>query len=371
MCQLTYINIPNINSLRLATILCSMVNTELDHKNGFGFCQDDRIYKTDETPKNSNFPEINKIIVNKNPVILHVRKASFSVANLLGAEYNHPFRKENIILAHNGTLEHLSEKLPENTIDTQFFFQKMLEKEGTAIEKLTETMKEFTGKFAFLMRSNEGDYIIRGKTAGLHKIDVFRNDTKIGFIVNTEPQSLKNSKVIISKLLIPFIPNISFGDMEALEIETIYKVDGTELIKTGKIEENSKKVVEVKASGNISVSKEKQKLPYNETNTEYIDRILFEFSNKTEMTVAQIDVMFRSIYGNSIIYAKNMEILEFIELLDDLLDSHIFKSRIKAWKYRYNISVWDIYEQSNFRFPFFFNTPSEIKGAIAKTKKVL
>jgi predicted glutamine amidotransferase len=193
-----------------------VVNTRVTHQDGMGVAYFDKKYNgffiRGTTPPSKNdklwqeyIEELDSV---RYPVIAHVRRASTYTTDKQESHL-HPFYDADtgIVLAHNGTLEFLDEERRKKTeeefpnmIDSQVFFQILLEefkkngelkKDERIVKSLQDAMSQFYGKFAFLLRLGKTYYVIRGESASLYKATIYDGEDRVGFVINTELDSLK------------------------------------------------------------------------------------------------------------------------------------------------------------------------------------
>lgn len=364
MCQLTYINMPDDVFLKLATDIFAIINTMIEHKNGFGICQNDTIFKTEIPPIDF---DLSKITFNSNtPIILHVRRASAAFRKLLTPEFNHPFLEKEIILAHNGTLE-TDKKLPfslENLIDSQIFLKDLSNTEGEDIpNRLITTMKDYTGKFAFLIRDlkQNKDYAAIGKTAVLHKCNIFIEGNVVGYIINTELESFKVAKKVLETAIHPYIPNISFSTIFPLEAESIYLLGELETPFVGTIKENKKEVwTSFISRGTFG------KEPDNISESYATD--LLNLMTKINLTIAEVEELFLIFFGTSMLEGTEKDFADFIGVLDSAERNFLTEKKKKLWAQKKEIPAHKIYTETSLNFPYFMNTNQEIIQAIKAYK---
>jgi len=257
MCQLSYISFNNkaMNSVYLLNQI--RINASAGHRDGCGFfVPETGIWKTD-LPADiiSNLGRIIRgNISGKSPIISHVRRATFTNnVKTKSIDKSHPFQTDKLIFAHNGHLDLKDDKIKNpdlnDKIDSEIFLY-YLDKAFTGdnlYTALAETMKLFTGKFAFLIydRINKKYYVVRGESATLFYV-VYNG----GLVINTERESLLRglSDFVNDLQLIPAIferkaydpPDIVISDIKEIPPETVFEINGLELIKLGEIKENKK-----------------------------------------------------------------------------------------------------------------------------------
>jgi hypothetical protein len=187
-------------------------------------------------------------------LIGHVRAAGFTnYIKVISTDKAHPFVSKNFVLFHNGSLERKSKlwnKEDEGLIDSEIFLNELEEqykKEKDIVILLQKTMELFNGKFAFIIEHANHIYVVRGKTAELHTLDITHNGEKIGMIINTGEVSGERA-VIEAGCYIKLIgKSVGFSSkFEELEKETIYEfLPDRSLVKLGELKETDRVVASV------------------------------------------------------------------------------------------------------------------------------
>jgi len=250
-------------------------NSSTLNKDGGGIYFDGILYKSGEQACiNTDIPyELKKKYKSDTPIIAHVRAATVGTSNkkVISADNSHPFESEHYILEHNGSLDRKTpfskeekEEFGDKT-DSEVFLLSM-EKNYSAEKKfediIKETMEEWEGKFAFIIRDKTSgvDYIVRGKSADLYishlvtysyrKKDNTKNEYETvisshhGYVINTQKNSLDKVNVLM-EMLMPLngFNTISFTDPILLEKETIFRADKFKIEKIADITENDRPVI--------------------------------------------------------------------------------------------------------------------------------
>jgi predicted glutamine amidotransferase len=269
MCQLTLANTGSrdLNTLYLA--IQFLINTVVRHKDGTGLVSESSagvpvVIKTKSNPHEIKdlLGNIREHVDSNNPIIGHVRLASLSnKTRLISQKTAHPFQTKSLVLAHNGLLEPIDEEYGKrkefkDMIDTQIFLSRLDEvfDNDTLLETaLKTTMKEFTGKFAFLIYNlrDKNVYVARGRTADLHIVEtkITIGDKEIeGHLINTEKDSLEKALSITSGLVSELvtidnkkIDSFEHSVIKHLVAETISMIDrDRKIIRLETIEETWK-----------------------------------------------------------------------------------------------------------------------------------
>lgn len=241
MCQLSFVNLKNKKFNSIMSLFLASHNSILN-PDGFGVFVNDRIYKSDMP--GYMITNIKQICSTDNPIMMHVRKAS--VNSKKNENKAHPFVFGCYVLMHNGTLEPQSGKIPDDMIDSEYFALELSKRGNRTVEALQETMKNFKGKFAFLIynRDENSYYAVRGKTADLNIVNVSIGGTS-GFIINTETDTLVRALIMLEN----FYPDTKVSKIEELDKESIYKINDDGIEKVGKLEENERISYELRSFG--------------------------------------------------------------------------------------------------------------------------
>ena len=226
MCQLTVVNTKNkeLNAV-LGTFLANI--NSLQNRDGFGAIVDGVVYKS-EAP-GFHLTNLLETFRTDTKILIHVRRASSNNANR--EKKQHPFKAGRYLLMHNGSLTPLGKSVPSTMIDSEFFASELGKAEGkNIVEKLEKTLKDFVGKFAFLIYDTKTgeSYAVRGRTADLHIVSV-----NGGYIVNTEEDTLAAALVLAKN----FYPDLVYGEIKALDTESVYFLGDSEVKKIGAVKE--------------------------------------------------------------------------------------------------------------------------------------
>lgn len=263
MCQLALVNLNDELLNRLYLQIALFLDSLEKHQDGVGF-----FCPTMESPFKTKIPGVNLLNlshfikrIGSEPTIGHVRMATTIFgAKKIEDKHAHPFETENLILAHNGTLnpqdeDRFKEEMKELT-DTEIFLNE-LEKVYSAkptksrrnfTDSLKKTMEDFYGKFAFLIfdKNTKDYYVVRGKYAPLHQFEVKTVEGTVGLVVNTDEDSLKLILKLFTNIcnVLNLTPEMLYDakNIKCLEAESIYRLEGkNKLKKVTNIKENYKK----------------------------------------------------------------------------------------------------------------------------------
>lgn len=388
MCQLNFINLNDEGLNKMYLWLQAYFNSFDDHKDGFGyFTKDYGIYRFMVPPSRcTNAGEL--ISVNfsgNNPVISHVRKASISTRiprdkNLV-LENVHPFQTANFVLAHNGTLEFkdekkMDEKRWKEKIDTKIFLERLeevyLENKKKFVLSLKKTMDEFTGKFAFLIYEISTDkyYVVRGDTALLHQYEVKIDGKRIGFVVNTERNSLIRGMLCFANYAeLNNIGHIEFDekDIKILDRETIYVLDkrnGGFLKRLDDIKENRKPI---KVYGTQREDNQSWQNNYKNSNAKRqmddIQKRILLFLDEWDISIYYLNEMVMSIFNSSIFECDEEDLRVVASLVIPTIEAKCGKrdkNLKRVWKQMKEISPHFVdirlHSEANIEFPYMLET---------------
>lgn len=351
MCQLTFTNINHLKLCRDYLSIQSTINSFLDHQDGFGFfTKDGGLIKSKNTfSMTIGAGEMVEESVKSFPILSHVRKATFTNGNReICAENSHPFETEKLILAHNGSLE---SKLPgimkrdeyKKLIDSNIFLlelDKNYEEGMEFIDAFKKTMDDFYGKFAFMIydKTKDNFYIIRGNTATLYKYDFWIKNKYLGFVVNTDKDSL--IKAVL--LLINLHPkaNITFSDkfITELDKESIYIVKDLSLEKLEfSVRENTKPIVTYHVQETPKSWIDLQKEPSSEISKDA--EIVYNFMKLTDLMTYDIDIICNELIGVPLLGLNSEDIKILTQKIIPFLEREFHKNKLKEYRKIKEISL--------------------------------
>jgi len=241
--------------------------------------------------------------------------------------------------------------------------------------------ENFTGKFAFLIycKPKERYFIIRGKTAALHKADIFRGkdkktSKKIGYIINTEKVDLIKAFKFSDKGAQLETDNPYWrGEIEELDEETAYIVNTTYLRKLGEVKELTKVIgTTAAAEYNQAAYWKNHRGAVHEPVVipSAIEKFLLELHDKYGLTIPEIDRLFLEITGFSPIAAEKTTYALFMDLVEPVLKKHETHKH-NLWR---NITSklynpLEAYNLYNVQFPYFLNLTSELDSIWIKIRE--
>jgi predicted glutamine amidotransferase len=372
MCQLSIGNLENkkLNAILASSIL--LANTRTDHKDGFGIYVpgNNKIIRDGGNPWEISFTESLYNTIDNKFFMAHVRKASNRT--MLGKDFAHPFVSKSFIFAHNGTLDLQVGNIPVNTLDSYHFLTVLESKyNGNIVESLNTAMAEFEGKFAFVIfeRLKKEMYVVRGRTALLYRCDISTEEKNLGYIINTEFESIKNIKQMFSSfsgmVLKETIPSL-------IEMESIFSLSSNgELTKLGTIKENEPKTTYwgyprtpntnrgLVVSGQLSVQ-----------NT--LIKKLVDVQIDWALTPSYVDELHYQVTGKYLFASteKTVEyLLDFIKYTESALPSKK-KDLIDVWrKLIRNSSDFELHNRYGLEFPYWINNASTLSGVLEMEEK--
>jgi predicted glutamine amidotransferase len=261
MCQLILLNLRDAN-LHRAFLPTFLQIASIGNTDGTGFLtvneKEWSVYRSIQSA--SDIVElgldVRENVISSYPVMGHVRYASKGIA--ITEANTHPFAGSRYILAHNGRLYGKDEKVvynakeDDNLASDSLTFLKSLEKvskdnpKKSFLEIINKTMEDFKGKFAFLIYDSITDihYVARGDTADLHVVSVGEVPKKggeakqIGFALVTKKSTLEDAIAISSQVAQAMTGRrIVFGKIEELKKNTLWMVQGANLVELGELKE--------------------------------------------------------------------------------------------------------------------------------------
>lgn len=391
MCQLTLSHFKDGDLNALFTLIQSLENTRTTHQDGFGFFNGKDFRKWELAPPNIiNLQEIvTGGITGTAPVFSHVRRATLTNGKrVVSNEKSHPFKSDDIFLAHNGSLElkdekEMEDKKFEGMIDTEIFLhflQEEYKKHKTLYPALKEVMELFYGKFAFMIYSTKEKkyYIVRGRTADLHfsKVHIDKKPEEVlGIVINTESRDLEKGLVQFCQLAKFIRPKlkINFSEIENLKSETVWELDELKLKEVGELKENIKPTVvrtfhsQAQNRGRfpaIPVSGNKQFYPLTMLASPEEEEIFRRV--KTEMYVASLtnsefDELCFQVLNVPVLYLTEEDAEIMLDWILPALTNKAEKNKRKSnlWN-NSGGAVWSKYE-TGIQFPWMLNTLDDLR----------
>lgn len=402
MCQLTFINLRSKQLNRYMTWALLNANTATTHRDGCGV-----FHKNGGLVKSQQYPaqwvrlgtEINRIVVDASPVMAHVRQATLTRGYRIVSDATaHPFEKENIVLAHNGSLSFVDTKEEDDPrfagkIDSESFaiiLDDLITSfpEKSFLECLQLAYNHFNGKFAFLIyNKKEGaHYIARGETAKLYKSFIITRDKEdqpktVGYVINTDDLTLgPGAYTFSSGMQSLFGVYYGFTQPALLEENTLFKFkEGSfELDVVGKITETHKAVTTSvntytyedfdygyhNRGGVIKPATQPIKKPVPPI-VELQAKIV-EFMEEWELGIDSIDELFLLLLGNSILEVAETDLKTFVDRIIPELEKEAKKQPniTREWRKVKNaayMSEMDVYALYNLHFPYFFNKVERLR----------
>ena len=300
---------------------------------------------------------IRECISSNHPVMGHVRYASKGIAPT--KENSHPFEGERFYLAHNGRLYDKDAVVEWASDDTgtasdSLAFLTRLEREAVTspkasiVELLNSAMKDYKGKFAFLIydcRYNK-QYAVRGTTADLHISHIGIENSKdvvtpIGFIVNTKKDSLEDALTIAAQIAqIVTGKYIVYDDATILEKDSIYEVQGIDLVKIGELKESSVTYTYKQCTGMATYAGYSRVYPAatntNDASSNWdidlhrlMDRVS-RFMLDHFLSIPDMDTLFFLFLGIGLADAQRRDLEEFVEtVIPKISASKKFRERLE------------------------------------------
>lgn len=381
MCQLSLVYIKKIpNSAKIARsflIASAHINAPLN-SDGFGFYSNDTLLKTD-IPGHL-ITNLGKISSSTDNIIMsHCRKASLNSpvgGKKIGQEYAHPFQVENLVLAHNGSVELKDppkDMSPyENLIDSQLFLLKLFEnyKQVDSVPlAIEETIKLFWGKFAFLIYDiiTNNYYVVRGSSANLHYYPL--EDSKgnnLGYLVNTDKDDLIKIILLARNYSQLFGLEFVYDEKKVVEIEkNSLHIAGETLEKLDSKFEETAKPIPVQTSyfgyqQNTAMSAGYQDKKDDRLKKFHIQEIR-NFLDGFELKIQDLDALFYFSFNKTLLEATESDWESFIiNVIRKMYKES--KGKRAAWlkSYRFirreKYTNAKIYGETDLEYPYFLDS---------------
>ena len=359
MCNLIYTNLHNDELNKKLTLFLSSLGATTQ-KHGFGFVAQGNIASLKTCiPGNLILNAGTHLAKAKGPLFSHIRLASAQVP--VTDENAHPFTDGKIFQFHNGTLSPKDDKkfvtrIEKETTstsgvvskeyikisDSKIFFDRLLEiyNEQTGdknfVKALQDTMKEFTGKFAFMyfIPATHERYIVRGRTADLY-ISYLKETSEeasrvLGYAIDTSKEVLESSCILLSNLhQIETGSKLFFTAPEEIEKESIYTADEFGLTKVGEIKEEyaysggytggrnaaysswEDDDTNFTVAGTSTTASRVNVINYTPSVVEKYLENVFAFMTDFSISVKEIQIMFYIMYGFSLLEADEVVMKHF------------------------------------------------------------
>lgn len=387
MCQLTYCN---LHDAYLNTLMIYFLSTigSVRHDDGCGvICSDNKIWKSKHQAKNlTNLGEILYESVQDNkPVPFHIRMATHGIA--VNDENAHPFTGKHFILMHNGTLlpkDGSEPKDKEKDSDSLRFLNaldamKDKKKDTSFPEIFNETMENFSGKFAFIIRDidTKTDYIVRGKTAELYVSYLTINGKASGYVVNTSNSTMKDAFMqFINVASLSGANNYELSEPTLLAIETIFVGRDKGLDKLGETKETTVIKPAIVAQKNNSSStallppSRVQSLMGHNSNFEQVGEILtlsnkiYEYLSDHSLELIDLQMMFHAIAGISLLEITREDLKMFVQyMIPKVSCEKIIRNRVKTLLNGKRFPD-ELYEAHKLEYPWPVNEGKILKNVI-------
>jgi hypothetical protein len=399
MCELTLVNTGDVRRNRAIAYSLAFVNS-FKHKDGTGFSHGMYVWKTylQACSITNLYPSLVRYVKDDRPIIVHTRFATMgaSAGKEISDENAHPFKGGNHVLAHNGTLTPrvalTAEQKKEigNMTDSEYFF-KQLEKcdKPDLIEALNETMKGFTGKFAFLIYDDtkKKHFAIRGHSANLFWVPITSwvdgKEVPVGFVTNTEKDDLIRG-LVLAKNLCSQAAGFDFDLTKIAELdkETAYDMDGLEPVKAGTVKENFIVAATYAAvgvgyqqgsTGGWSQNNSRSSTtPTSNTTTKALPGQAFiNFCMANAIDQLDADMLVLSFTGKTIAGLDNTEIKWLDEVVTPALAKRTDKRKTEIWNDLLLLYTDQELYKSGVAFPYFLEDFGALKKLLNQNKRML
>jgi len=326
--------------------------------------------------------------------IYHVRMASNNIKEVHEKDA-HPFRAEDIVLAHNGTLAEKSvlkqneelqklfevpdEKAP--MIDSEKFTRILANTVGNA--KLTAThiklaMEWFTGPFCFLIfdiKQPKNVFIIRGKDRTLHLAEFFDGKKPIGIALNTGKSELIYWSKIVKMAMAQYNKlklNIRVSELPQEKVWK-YRLGTYKLDKpVAEIKQNAFETVVYHHGKQVNrhfTPAASKNTTTDASNPVYMD--LVNMSQRLGLYLREVLLMSEIIFGQAL-HVLDEESLKVLLKIMEYLEKQNFKGRKKEWNAQLAAKKIDpikAYKETGLEFPYMFSSKKQIRRAFGNVKE--
>lgn len=398
MCQLTYANLKNKTYNKSIAYLLGFLGSKEKHDDGCGLIlSDNKIWKTKLACHNiTNLGELlNEMIIDNSPVPFHIRQATYGIE--VNDENAHPFRGKHFILMHNGTLHTPDEKPNQASKKNDSDSLKFLKELDAAKEKnpkmdfvtlFNETMKNFSGKFAFIIREIKtgNDYIIRGRTADLWITFLTVDDKPSGYFINTSREtSSAATHLFVNLQSLTSVHTYKFDYPKLLSQETIFLAGKNNIEKLGDTKENDvpkKEEVQVTARGNFPIvpaqnnttpriTRNNTTVPDLKVSTilNYSERIA-EFLENHSLFITDLQIIFQTAFGISLLETTCDDLRLFVEQIIPKISAPSKKDNIRKQvkdilnKNNCEFFPLEVYDKSGIAYPWTVEEPKKVLDAL-------
>jgi glucosamine 6-phosphate synthetase-like amidotransferase/phosphosugar isomerase protein len=243
------------------------------------------------------------------------------------------------------------------------------------VKAMQTTMEKFTGPFAFLIYSKLEDryFAVRGHTKTLFYTNVFIDDAKVGYMINTEREDLvKNlNRVFYAS---HFITDYHFYFEEPVLIpeNSIVELKGTYTRVIGAVVEND---VE-KAPAYVAPYYNQHVAPvitgtHLNKDGSYIFQPMIDFMEKSCLTLEELDIITLRTLGLSLTTMNDVDFSTFIEYILPALNANVTRRKAQTWLEMKRVSkfaTFDIYNKFKVRFPYFLEKTTRLDYMLKQMK---
>jgi predicted glutamine amidotransferase len=368
MCKITIVNYKNLSKNELLRIL--LLNATSGNEDGFGYYTFDNSYFRTE----KSFADVYQNAYENFPKdlrgIYHVRKSS-TFNNYIPIEKDsHPFIVNNLVVAHNGSLNFRHTHKNAKKYDKLFNhgdidslqYTKVLEsitRDGElSYSAIKEAINLFSGAFLlvhFDKRQPDNIYISRGKDRILYVSTHKNNDGEvIGTLFNTSYQELYQFNCVesltrgVNSEIVPLKENTTY----------LYNRKTFLLTELGKIEQDSfyegSFAPNHNTSPTIVIPASKIETPYEE---------FIQHCNRMEVELRVTPQIFKYLFDKSIINATEAELNKFVLFLSKVYRESFSIEKEALWlRYTntlYEFGIDDYYGE--IQYPYVINSNKVLK----------
>lgn len=394
MCQLTYCNLQQYYLNASMVYFLSTIGSDR-HDDGCGIIKSDNtIWKTKSAAnKITNLGELFYSLIGDGPVPFHIRSATLGIE--VTDENAHPFEGKHYILMHNGTLvPRNGEESKDKKVDSDSLrFLQALDSakdknpDGSFEDIFNDAMKNFAGKFAFIIRDRDTktDYIIRGRTAELF-ISFVHTDGKFdGYVINTSKETiLSATKQFVGVTGMFWKEKTTVSEPVLLEQESIFVAEKENIRRLGKAIEftpikpvnhnHENKPNNAGRIGNFLPGMGLQKATSSSKAIEsaevikYAERI-HRYLADHSMSVLDLQLLFQVTSAISLLEVTREDASAFIDYLIPKISAETnTRNKVKTLLNGRNFPL-EIYRLYNLEYPWTVNKPAQVIKALEAFNK--
>jgi len=248
-------------------------------------------------------------------------------------------------------------------IDSQIYLEE-LQKEYEKIKKSSRSIGKINGRFFmesllfFCMKKKKNlFYAVRGKSALLYYYPIFIENKYIGYIINTERDSLEKSIIMTANFLAAEGIKIKIDNekLALLEKESIFSLEERDIKTIGKIKE--KEPITYRTFQTKKWAGHAKNYYWDEDENDCNINIVINFIGKFLFSLEEIDILFSKLFQKSILGASTEDLDTFSNILI-LMEDEIDGKKIEI-REGYKNYFMPLYQR--IEFPYFFEYEEKLR----------